>query len=569
MRAAVLLLCLFGAVTMTSAAPEMPGDSFLALREAYRLRDPAAAAAAYGENAEVVYRYEGAPVERYRGRQQIAESFSALFGQIDKDQPLDLNFRTTEKTVGGMAGIYRFRIGDSTSYGRFAVTLGADGRFAADESRGATLADFEEAAGPVMFAAEDEQLDRGFYGQLTGRYRLPDGCDLVVTRSVVRLFVRNSCTGEWRGAVRVAGRKWSAGEHVLPGDGGKASYEFAPIVDGVSPALRVVDAGSETREAVRATPYRTETVSFRGSDGVALAGTIYLPVGATERRPASVIIHGSGPQDRDGYASIIAVLADEMAANGRVVLTYDKRGSGGSDGDGARAGFDVLAADAAAGMALLASRPEVDARAIGLAGSSQAGWVAAKAIADGAAPADVLLLGAAGAALTVPEQNLYNVGVQMRCAGFAPSDVDLALDQQRAFFAYLADPATSAALDALSEKGRARPGLADWLFPDSRAAGRDGSAWYDVLDPRFDPLPVWRGYRGRTLFLFGERDDSTPTDLVSARLKNSRITQRTIAGAQHLGLAANDVCKAGLADVDRFAPGLFTAIATFAQRETG
>ena len=569
MRGAAAGLCLFGAVNGAAADLSVVSDPFAVLRDAYRLRDPAAAARAYDDRAEVVYRYEGTPEERYRGTEQIAASFAALFSQIDKDQPIDLNFRMTGRTAKSAEGFYRLRIGDGASYGRFAVTLGADGRFAADESRDATLADFEEAAGPVQFAAEDEELDRGYYGQLTGRYRLPDGCDLVVTRSIVRLFVRNSCTGDWRGAVRVAGRTWSAGDHVLPGEGGKQSYVFAPIISGASPSLSVIDASGGTRAAVRTTPYRTEEVSFRGADGVALAGTLYLPSDAAKSRPASVLIHGSGPQDRDGYASIIAVLADEMAANGRVVLTYDKRGSGASGGDGDRAGFDVLAADAAAGMALLASRPEVDARAIGLAGSSQAGWIAAKAIADGAAPADVLLLGAAGAALTVPEQNLYNSGVQMRCGGLSAADVDLALDQQRAFFSYLLDPAKKGELDALTDRGRARPALADWLFPDSRGAIRDGSAWYDVLDPRFDPLPVWRGYSGRTLFLFGERDDSTPTDLVSARLEGARITHQTLPGAQHLGLEAPDLCRAGLADTDRFAPGLFPAIAAFARREEG
>ena len=146
------------------------------------------------------------------------------------------------------------------------------------------------------------------------------------------------------------------------------------------------------------------------------------------------MIHGSGPQDRDGYASIIAVLADQLASSGRVVLTYDKRGSGGSSGDGTRAGFDQLAADAEAGMMMLSKLKNVDPKRVGLAGSSQAGWVAARAVARGANPADVLLLGAAGAAMSVVEQNLYNTEVRMHCAAISDADVKLALDQQRAFF---------------------------------------------------------------------------------------------------------------------------------------
>jgi len=286
---------------------------------------------------------------------------------------------------------------------------------------------------------------------------------------------------------------------------------------------------------------------------------------ARRRFPASVLIHGSGPQDRDGYASIIAVMADELATNGRVVLTYDKRGSGESAGDGNRAGFDVLASDVAAAMAAVSRTPDVDTDAVGIAGSSQAGWVAARAIQNGARPADVLLLGAAGAALTVAEQNLYNTEVRMRCAGLAEGDIALALDQQRAFFAFLDNPGGARALDELTTKARARPALSEWLFPDSRSIDRSAGTWYIALDPKFDPLPTWRGYRGRTSFLFGQHDDATPTTIAMDRLSKTAIRSKVLIGAQHLGLMANQLCKAELTDVDSFSPELMREIARFAR----
>lgn len=276
------------------------------------------------------------------------------------------------------------------------------------------------------------------------------------------------------------------------------------------------------------------------------------------------MVHGSGPQDRDGYASIIAVVADALASSGRIVLTYDKRGSGASAGDGNRAGFATLAADARAAMAYLAGRSEVDQRRIGLAGSSQAGWVVAKAIADGAEPHDVWLLGAAGTAFTVREQNLYNTEVRMACAGLSPDRQRVALDQQAGFFDALADRTKAARLDELTRAARADPGLADWLFPGSEGLATPG-AWYTTLDPAFDPLPVWAAYGGPMTFVFGEFDDATDTAGAIERLKGTPPRVVFLKGAQHLGLRATSRCDGDFGALEGFAPEMFKSLELFAK----
>lgn len=555
------LIIAFAAALVGSAANAEP---FADLRAAYATRDASAAAAIYAPEAVVTYRYEGSPEERYVGRAAITESFRALFDQVDPQDKLDLNFRITKRDGRNVAGIYRLRIGvSSISFGRFVVTLAENGAFTSDLSTSATIADFEDAAGPVLLSPDDENLDRAYYAEFAGRYQLPDGCSLVVTRSLVRLFVRNTCTNEWWGLARQSGRVWTAGDHILS-DKILTTYRFTELRAGVVPSIEITK-GTDVKTAVRKALYQTEQILFTSADGTKLAGTIYLPIDVSNRRPASVMIHGSGPQDRDGYASIVAVMADELAANGRVVLAFDKRGSGASEGDGDRATFDVLAQDVAAAMTVLAKRAEVDAAAIGLAGSSQAGWIAAKVVQQGIKPADVLLLGAAGSALTVVEQNLYNTGVRARCAGLSEPDVRLALDQQRAFFEFLADPRKAVALDRLTARGRARPALADWLLPDSRNADRTANAWYVVLDPTFAPLPVWKAYKGKALFLFSEHDDATPTKMAMTRLARTGVRTQLIPAAQHLGLSATSLCKSELQDLQVFAPELFAAIARFAE----
>lgn len=558
-------MMLFALLLSLASQAASPPDPFATLREAYARRDAALATSAYDENAEVLYRYEGVPVERHRGGSAIRSSFASLFSGLDPSEALDLNFRITERTGQTSRGFYRLRIGRKTSvYGRFAAMTGPDGRFSFDESSSASRDDFEEAAGPVIFATETEDLDRKYYVGMAGRYRLADGCFLVVTRSIARLFVRNSCTQQWRGLTRVSGREWTAGKRVL--DPVVVSrYRFAAGVDGVSPSLSVTDSNGEAITAVRADSYRTEEVMFHSRDGTQLGGTLYLPVSFGARAAATVMVHGSGPQDRDGYASIIAVMADALAAEGRAVMVYDKRGNGASGGDGDRAGFDLLAEDAMAAMQFLHSRPEIDAARIGLAGSSQAGWVAARAIDLGAQPRDVLLLGAAGAAIAVRDQNLYNTDVQMRCAGLSDRSRQLALAQQTAFFNYLAQPTTAASLDRITARAQSQSGLTDWLFPPSSAVDRTDGSWFNVLSVDFDPLPTWRRYAGRAVMVFGTMDDATPTAFAVRRLRGTKAKVRILSAAQHLGLATSDLCKAGLQDVDQFQPELFTALNDFAQ----
>jgi ketosteroid isomerase-like protein len=553
---------LLAIIAGSTASAQDPNAAFVSLAEAYAARDGAGAAAPYTDDAIVIYAYDGAPEERYAGRVAITQSFEALFNRVDQGLPLDLNFRISTRDGNAASGFYRLRYGPTqTSYGRFEITQGPDGRFAYDRSSDAARSDFEGSAGPLLVRPDQNDLDRGYYGLLAGRYRLPDGCDLVVTRSVVRMFVRNACDQSWRGLERVSGLAWTAGDRVLP-TSSAATYGFG-IVDPFQSANLTIKTGETSVTAERLDAYQTEDVDFISADGTSLAGTIYWPDRAPAPLPAVVLVHGSGPQDRDGYASIIAVLADALAAEGRVVLTYDKRGSGSSGGNGDGASFDALADDAAAALAYLRGRKGVDADTVGLAGSSQAGWVIAKAIARGAAPSDVFLLGAAGTAFTVREQNIYNTEVRMACAGLGPRQRRLAIAQQSAFFDALADRSKAERLDMITREATRDEALRDWLFPGSEGLSTP-DAWFTVLDPSFDPLPIWQGYHGRMHFVFSEFDDSTDTAGAIRRLKGLGAVVDILPEAQHLGLEAPSLCDAGVAERNSFSDELFLAIARFA-----
>src|SRR5215510_1511415 len=117
-------------------------------------------------------------------------------------------------------------------------------------------------------------------------------------------------------------------------------------------------------------------IEFISQDGTKLAGRLSIP--KTEAPvPAFMMLHGSEPGTKDNFGA--KLMAHFMISRGIAILNYDKRGVGESQGkyqEGANpANLQRHADDAKAGVQYLLTRPEIDAKRIGLIGFSQAGWV--------------------------------------------------------------------------------------------------------------------------------------------------------------------------------------------------
>ena len=130
---------------------------------------------------------------------------------------------------------------------------------------------------------------------------------------------------------------------------------------------------------VKPYPYREEEVSYENKPaGVKFAATLTVPPGKGPF-PAVFLITGSGPQDRNeslmGHRPFL-VLADYLTRKGIVVLRADDRGFGKSTGVFSTATTLDFAGDAEAALAYLKTRPEVDAKKIGLIGHSEGGVIA-------------------------------------------------------------------------------------------------------------------------------------------------------------------------------------------------
>lgn len=149
-------------------------------------------------------------------------------------------------------------------------------------------------------------------------------------------------------------------------------------------------------------PYRSEEVTVESVAGVKLAGTLTLPAGKGPY-PAAVLITGSGAQDRDetvfGHKPF-AVIADRLARDGIAVLRVDDRGFAKSTGSFAAATDDDFALDAAANVAFLRTRADIDPARIGLIGHSEGGLVAPKVAVKDPKLAFIVLMAGPGAPLS-------------------------------------------------------------------------------------------------------------------------------------------------------------------------
>lgn len=190
---------------------------------------------------------------------------------------------------------------------------------------------------------------------------------------------------------------------------GGLSAEFPPIDD---KTLRKPPSGPGPGLNHPATEVREEEVTFPSSipqKGIdQLKGTLSLPA-LPGPRPAVILVHGSGPSSRNAELpgdlvtrvrppfQLLRELADFFAHEGLVVLRWDKRAPQFYPGLAPKlkefrfADYETDARDA---IAYLATRPEVNANAIVVAGHSEGGGIAPHVAAGNARVAAVVMLAA-------------------------------------------------------------------------------------------------------------------------------------------------------------------------------
>lgn len=167
---------------------------------------------------------------------------------------------------------------------------------------------------------------------------------------------------------------YNAEKQIIDGHYTQSGISFPLVLSPVDALPKTVVRPQTPRQPF---PYQEEEVAFDNkSAGVRLAGTLTVPI-LDQPGPAIILIAGSGKNDRNGTKmGHFLLLADYLTRNGYIVLRSDKRGVGQSTGDYANATTEDFASDIHAAIDFLKTRPEVDARHIGLIGHSEGAVIA-------------------------------------------------------------------------------------------------------------------------------------------------------------------------------------------------
>ncbi len=258
-------------------------------------------------------------------------------------------------------------------------------------------------------------------------------------------------------------------------------------------------------------PYAAEDVTFRNEDaGITLAGTLTLPPGDGPFA-AVVLLTGSGAQDRDETIfdhRPFAVWADALTRRGMAVLRFDDRGVGGSGGGGPDETSEDFAGDAAAAIAWLRTRPEIDPARIGLMGHSEGGMTAPLAVSRGAPAAFVVMI--AGQSVTGADIITEQAARLVAASGASPEQVaETRRGQTEIMAASVANkddgPAAARAAEA-SLVAAGQPAA------QAQASVRGiSSPWYRWFASH-DPAPALAALDVPVLALYGGKDLQVPAD---------------------------------------------------------
>lgn len=294
---------------------------------------------------------------------------------------------------------------------------------------------------------------------------------------------------------------------------------------------------------VKPYPYSEEEISFGNqAANVTLSGTLTIPKGQGPF-PATLLIAGSGPQDRDAAMANhrpFLVLADYLTRNGIVVLRYDKRGVGKSTGAPDAATTVDLSQDAEAGLAFLKQRKEVDAAHIGLIGHSEGAIIAPLMAGHTKEVAWIVLL---SAPITKGEDTLLSQSELIaRAGGLTEPQLEASLEFDHAAYDLVRQEKDAAKLAEKITQLVKDSGL-DAALPPAALESQLRmltSPWFRFfLD--YDPQPNLKNVKCPVLGLYGQKDLQVPAKVNLPMLRegleqtgNHDVDVRELPGLNHL-----------------------------------
>jgi pimeloyl-ACP methyl ester carboxylesterase len=319
-------------------------------------------------------------------------------------------------------------------------------------------------------------------------------------------------------------------------------------------------------------PYVSEEIPIVNAPGMAvLAGTLTRPQGPGPF-PAVILITGSGAQNRDeeifGHKPFL-VLADHLTRRGIAVLRYDDRGVGRSTGKFASATSEDFAGDAWAAWQALSTRPEIDAKRIGLLGHSEGGLIAPMLAAAHPEVAFVIMVGGPG----VPGDQvmLAQSKAILKASGASDDAIAANTDLQKQIFTILREETSMA---RIAERLGAIP--AGSKEASAALVKQSASPWMRFF-VTYDPAPALAKVRCPVLALGAELDlqvlPGQNLPVIEAALKqggNKDVTVVRLPGLNHLLQPARTGLPAEYAQIETtIAPAALDAISAWIRERTG
>ncbi len=332
---------------------------------------------------------------------------------------------------------------------------------------------------------------------------------------------------------QMGGLKSRGTARVVPQQGMQVVLQPLEFAAGPVNASIAVDAEGRVAglffQPARATPppppvpagasYREQELEINTTNG-ALPATLAVPNGNGPFR-AVVLVHGSGPQDRNetiGRNRPFLDVARGLAAQGIAVLRYEKRTRvRPHDFSGDFTVDDEITDDAVAAVALLARTPAIDAKHIYVMGHSQGGMLAPRIATRSGQVAGVVLWSAPARSLLdlMPEQHRHLFGLDGTIS-----------------------PEEQAVLDRLDTQIAAARGTAD-VPASTLPLGLPAHYWRTL--EQIDPVADAKGLQQPVLVLHGGRDFQvidTDWTLWSRALSGTATLQRYDT-LNHLGIAGD------------------------------
>jgi pimeloyl-ACP methyl ester carboxylesterase len=328
---------------------------------------------------------------------------------------------------------------------------------------------------------------------------------------------------------------------------------FLPAVDAFAPVTADASPGGSAAPV----PYAEEEVTFTGgAASVTLAGTLTLPEGDGPF-PAIVLVTGSGPQDRDESLAPLAaikpfaIIADALSRAGVAVLRFDDRGTAKSTGDYSTATVTDFTADAAAAVAFLRTRTDVDQARVGLLGHSEGGLdVAEIAAAD---PSIAFVVGMAPPATNGVDLLIDQTEAILRANGTSDAEITASIKFARDTYQHVLAGDNPGAEQVIRDYAGA---LYDRQSADAQKQLGDRTAYVQsqvdarmttLFSPWFvsllksDAGAAWAKVHAPVLGLFGGKDVQVPAltqaPALTAALQaagDTDVTVTTIPDANHL-----------------------------------